>query len=255
MEAKVRQEFTNPFADVETSPVTVAGEEIASKVAVRVKADDGAWSRTPAIMSADYRLLHNNIARDVGADIMSRSGMAWRNLKTMWDGRRFTDFFISENRVVELENGHKVAIGLMLRNSYDGSCVFGLELFMCNMVCTNQYHDRNRFGFYAIRHDSARKFDVQDALENLASGVERSIAFAPSINALQKKPLTTTAIIEAHKAETIPESMWGKAIGQLANEPGTMFGLLQALTFVVSHEMRGFNSITVGENVMHHFFQ
>jgi hypothetical protein len=251
--ANLTQKYTNPFADVEISPVQIGGQDISSKIAVRVKDDDGNWSITPAILSSDYKLIQNSIAKDVSADIMSRSGLQWSELKTLWDGKKFCQYHITNDPIVEINGGnessHPIKVGLMVRNSYDGSGVFGLEVFACNVVCANQYHDRNRFGYFAIRHDNMKEFELQDALQNLSTGVQNVIAAAPIFNRMRETPLTVEHLIETKKKTTIPKSMWCDVIEQLALESRTVFGLYQALTFVASHNVQGFNAIGVGESI------
>lgn len=245
-----KQLFTNPFADVDVAEVSVAGESIASKIAVRVKADDGTWGKAPAILSSDYKVIQNGIARDVASDIMSRSGQSWKELKTLWDGRKYTAFHITQAPVADVSGlGHPIHVGLMVRNAYDGSGVFALEVYACNMHCTNQYHDRNRFGFFAVRHDNAREFDVQDALANLSSGVQNVIAVAPKISQLRGTDLSVKMLTDARVKTQVPKSMWGDVLLQLAKEEATAFGLYQALTNVASHEVGGFSQIAVGESI------
>jgi hypothetical protein len=252
-QVQVRQQFTNPFSDVQIDQVQVAGESIASKIAVRVKADDGTWSITPAILSSDYKLINNAVARDVSSDIMSRSGHEWQELKTMWDGKKYVAFHITKTPLAQLEgNSHPIHMGLMVRNSYDGSGVFGLELYACNMHCTNQYHDRNRFGYFAIRHDSAKEFDVQDALQNLSVGAQNVIAVGPHLAKMRALPLEMKHLLDAKKNVKLPVSYWGDVLDRLALEESTMFGLYQAFTWIASHDMTGINSISVGESISQH---
>ena len=249
---KTDQLFTNPWADVEITPVQIAGEDIASKSAIRVKSDDGTWTKHPSIVSSDYRLIRNDVARDLTSDIMSRSGMKWKALKTLWDGKRLAAYYITEEKVAEAEGGavgHPIHVGMMIRNTYDGSGVFGLEIFAANMHCTNQYIDRNRFGYFAIRHDSGANFDVQDAVANLSSGVTNVLSVAPVLSQMRKTPLTLEHVLKAREETNVPKSMWGAVLTQLALEEATLFGLYQALTYVASHEVSGFNSLYVGESV------
>lgn len=252
MTTKAIQKFSDPFSEVETQPLQINGQEITSKIAVRVKDDEGNWSNTPAILSSDYKLLKNSVARDVASDIMSRSGMQWKELKTLWDGKKYCQYYITEENVADISGGeiatHPLKVGIMSRNAYDGSGVFGFEVFACNVVCTNQYHDRNRFGYFAIRHDN-KEFNIQDALDNLSRGVSNVIAAAPLWSKMRAEPLRIEHIIAAKKETTIPKSMWCDVLDQLALESATVFGLYQALTFVASHNVQGFNAISVGESI------
>jgi hypothetical protein len=257
---KMDQVFSDPFASVDIQPVAVAGEEIASKIAVRVKADDGTWSRTPAVLSSGYNLLQNSVVKDVGDDIMSRSGHEWRPLKRYWDGRKFIDMHITNAPITQVDGGnspHPIHLGLMLRNSYDGSSVFGVELYACNMVCTNQYHDRNRFGYFAIRHSGEGAFDVNDAVANIGAGANNIIAIAPKLNQMRLTDLTIQHLVDAQKSTEVSTPRWGDVLEQLGKEPdmGTLYGLFQALTFVATHQVGGMKSLKVSESVGNYFLK
>jgi len=265
MESSISQKsvqvFSDPFTAVDIQPVQVAGENIATKLAVRVKADDGTWSRTPTVVSSGYNLIQNTLVKDVGDDIMSRSGHQWAALKQHWDGKRFISMWITNNPIAQVDGAqthsarsHPIHLGLMLRNAYDGSGVFGVEIFACNVACTNQYHDRNRFGYFAVRHIGQNTFDIDDALANLSTGAQNVIGIAPRLNQLRSTPLEVKHIMDARKNTQIPSSKWADVLDQLSKEEdgGVLYGLYQALTFVATHEVGGLNSISVGESVSKH---
>lgn len=248
---KVAQIFSDPFASVDVQPVQVAGENIASKCAVRVKADDGTWSLVPSILSSGYNVIHNTVLRDFGSDVMSRSGHEWNPLKRHWDGKRFVDMWITRDAVTQVDGGYPIHLGMSLRNSYDGSGLLGAEMFACNMVCSNQFLNRNRFGYFAFRHTGKESFDIQDALQNLGSGLQKVIDVAPRLNGMRKTDLTVRHIIDAKKNTEITHPRWADVLDQLDKEPdaGTLFGLYQAMTFVASHVTGGLTSLRVGDSI------
>jgi hypothetical protein len=144
---------------------------------------------------------------------------------------------------------------MMSRNAYDGSGLFGFEFFIMNMVCLNQFVDRKRMGFFAVRHISADSFDIDDAVANVGHSANKLVEIAPKYTAMIGQDLTVDTIVNARKAELIPDIQWGNAIDQLGKEhdAGKLFGLYQALTFVTSHKMSGMNAIKTGNNVTEHF--
>lgn len=246
--------FGDPFAPVSLEPVTVAGQEVASKTAV-VVTDDQGNRQTVGIQGRDYNLITNAFARDLANDIMSRSGMSWSPLKTLWDGKRYCQYYLSDKVAGEITNGERmpVHVGIMLRNAYDGSSAFGLEVYACNMVCTNQYHNRNLFGFFAIRHTGDRELKLSDALTNLQLGVGNVIKAMPVLQQLKAEPLKIEHITQAKEKTKIPQSKWGDVLDQLNKEAATRFGLFQALTYVASHQLSGFSSISIGDSIGQHF--
>src|SRR5262249_16123757 len=145
--------------------------------------------------------------------------------------------------------------GLMVWNSYDGTRKVGFEVFALNPVCTNQYHSRNRFGFFAWRHDpdEAGKIDVDEALQNVSIGVGNIIKIAPAIQELKAKPLDLQVLEEAKKQTKLPKTIWGEVLDQLGKEEPNAFGLFQAMTHITSHELAGLSALTAGTSVTEYF--
>jgi len=253
---KVSNSFTNPFADVDMQPVQVAGQDVA-KIAVRVKDDAGEYT-VAGILGKDYQVYKNSMARDVASDIMTRSNKEWTNLKTLWDGKKYVDYFYTKDPITSIKNGmtYPLHLGMMLRNSYDGSSKFGFEFFIMNMICANQYVSRKQLGYFAVRHTGENQIDVNDALQNLSIGTTRMIELAPRIENFISKPLAIADLVSAQAADIIPGSQWGAAIETLGKEAdaGTVFGLFQAMTWVTSHKLSGMNSISQGDGVTEYFF-
>lgn len=248
--------FSDPYAEVDIQPVQVAGEDV-PKVAVRVKDDSGNY-KVSGILHKDYQLYKNSLVRDVVSDIITRSGMEWANLKTLWDGKKYASYVYTKNPIIEIKNGHTypIHLGAMARNSYDGSTKLGLEFFAMNTICMNQYIARKTMGYFAIRHTGNNGFDINDALQNISLGATRLTQLAPRLQTLIAKPLEIKDLVAAKAADIIPSSHWGTAIETLGKEvdAGTAFGLYQALTFVTSHKMTGFTSINAGDEVTEYFF-
>jgi len=248
--------FSDPFAEVVQEPVEVGGDEVA-KVGVRVKDDDGDW-RLAGIQHAGWQLIKNSIAKDVGDNIMSRSPYEWKELKVLWDGKRYAHYFITEAPITQVVVGgqdsdiHQLHLGMMMRNAYDGSGKFGMEMFACDYACTNQFVSRKRFGYFAIYHNDADSWQIDDAIENISTGADNLIRVAPRIQELSNIELNSGHIVNAYQNTKIPHSKWGNVIARLATEQATLFGLYSALTFIASHELKGFNAITVGDTISEH---
>jgi len=248
-------ETTNPFTDVRLEKVTVAGQEV-NKKAVLVKDDLNEW-KAVSVVGPEYNLVPNSICREVMDDVMSRSDYDWRELRTLWDAKRFCQMFITTEAITSIKNGREypLHVGMMIRNTYDGSGAFSFEMYACNMVCTNQYINRNRFGFFAMRHTpgEAGKWDVNDALQNVGTGADNLLQVAPRIQQLMSEPLAVDHLIEANSRIRLPSGQWGNVLEKLEGEERTRFGLFQALTNVASHEVKGWNSLRVGDSVGTYF--
>ena len=78
---------------------------------------------------------------------------------------------------------------------------------------------------------------------------------APRFQALTDQRLETTGILAAKKADLVPDTKWGSVLDALATEVEntSMFGLYQAMTFVASHQLTGYNAISMGNSITEHF--
>lgn len=251
-----KSEFIDPYADVDIQPVHVGGREC-DKIAVRVKDSRGEY-QVAGILSTGYQLFKNSIVRDVAHDIQSRSGMQWMPLKTIWDGKKYADYWYSENPITSIQNGadYQFHLGMMVRNSYDATSRFGLEFYIMNAICTNQFIARKLMGYFAIKHTGNESFDVEDALMAVQNGANNLIKVAPRIKAFLSYDISMDDVIAASRAGIIPSSHWGTALDVLGKEIDCekVFGLYQACTYVTSHKMNGFSSIATGDGVSEYFF-
>jgi len=252
--------FSDPFAEVRESPVQVAGQDVA-KTGIQVQDDDGEWILA-GIMSKDYHLIKNDVARDVGSDIMSRSGHQWKQLpKRIWDGKRYVSYHVTEQPITTIDTRHPenpirpIHLGMMMRNTYDGKGKFGLEIYAMDFICSNQFISRNLFGYFAIWHGESQELKIDDAIQNVAKGAENILAIAPRIQELSATPLVSDHIVNAAQKTRMPISKWGEVITRLALEETSMFGLYSAMTYVASHKLIGFNAINIGNTITDHFLQ
>lgn len=250
--------FSDPYADVREEVVSVAGREVYSKVAIEVQDDDGEWNLA-GIRSKDYHLIKNDVARDVGSDIMSRSDYEWRDLKTIWDGKRFVQYFVTVDPITQVNTQdpehavHPIHLGMMMRNTYDGKGKFGLEMYGFDFICANQFISRNSFGYFAIYHGEQQEFQMDDAIENVGKGAQNLIDIAPRFQEMSGSPLVSNDIVQAAKNTRLPISKWGEVLQRMEVEEATKFGLYSAMTYIISHKMIGFNAIQVGNTVTDHF--
>lgn len=235
--------------------VQVAGQEVA-KSAVMVRDDQGNM-QLASIQGQQYQLITNSMARDFIDDVISRSDHVWNPLTSHWDGKRFVSLYITQNKIGVIESGeaNEIYLGLKVYNSYDGSSCFGLETFAFNIKCSNQYHHRNRFGFFAIRHtpDQTKAFDVQDAIQNISVGTQNVLQSIPSLEDMRNKPLSVPMLTDARSKLPIPSSQWGNVLERLSVEETTKFGLFQAVTWLTTHKMQSISGIHANNDAVQYF--
>src|SRR5687768_13758423 len=104
MAERERHDFSDPFAELDIEEVKVAGEVVPSKIAVRVKDDAGKF-QLAGIVGHNYQVTPNRKVRDIADDVMSRAPASlggFKNLKTLFDGKHYVDYFVSNNKVVDI---------------------------------------------------------------------------------------------------------------------------------------------------------
>ena len=259
---KNKVEFSDPFAEVEITPVEIPGVAEHNNIAVRVKDDAGEWQKA-GILSKGYNLVKNSLCYETALDIFSRSPFKFEELlggkpdphgKTAryFDGKRYLHYFASVDPIIETGD-LKLHLGARLGNSYDGSGKYVFEIYGLNPFCTNQYLQRNLFGCFEVRHtvNGSFHFDMDDAIKNLSVGAQNVIAAAPRIVEMKNKPLEIEDVRNAAKNDIIPKSMWGEALAGI--EVATYFGLYQSLTSLASHKLSGLSSLSYGQLIGEYF--
>ncbi|MDM7933890.1 MAG: DUF932 domain-containing protein [Methanothrix sp.] len=240
----------NPFAPVRLSPVAVNGCAV-PQVGVEILNDEGGWEALN-IHSQGYQLIPNTLVQQAAREITSRSSMSWTEEKTIWTGR-FLSILYRSDRMIQLpEVGDAVSLGLRVENSYDGSAKFRLALMAFVLSCRNGLMSPRLFTTYTVKHDTAKEFDIEEAVGILNSGVEALEVLAPRIAGLSRMPLTVKRLSSVSRNIELPNRDWGHVLQQL--EPArTMWDLMQAITHRVTHNTRGRSLITTSEEVGDYF--
>ena len=249
---------TDPYADVWLEPVRTAHGDMENRKAVMIKDDDGIPQHIE-VVSGDYKLYTNEVVRQIGNDIMTRSQYKWNPLKRYWNPsspKSLTDMFITEERVVPMPNERDdIKLGVAFRNAYDGSSLLSVELFLCYLACANQWIARNVFGFFALRHvvGAHDEIDIIDAVEQVTTGAERMARMAPVVGELLGTDLTVDRLVECRNKILLPDQLWGRVIERLGKEQKTEFGLLQSMTAVASHDMKTMSALNYSDRIGTYF--
>lgn len=251
--------FSDPFTEVVERPL-YADSVLSSRRAILAKDRDGEF-REVGVVAGGYQLIHNTLALDIISDIQSRTDFNWRTLKTVWPadkGNKFIQLDVSERKIDTFDhNGqtNEMYLGMMTRNSYDGSTAFGFELFLFNMLCANQYINRNRFGYFSIRHDDNRSFDILDSVRSVHDGVQRAIETAPRFRSLQSRSLDVNGLVGIRHDldKSMPGHGWGETLKRLDGD--TEWDLYQAMTNFLSHERDGLSSFRQNDQITGYFLK
>lgn len=248
--AKVEFTSTNPFAKVEIENIVIDGKE--QKTRSVLVTDDTGNRNMVAAVSPSYNLIHNELLRQAADDVMSRSDRNFSHLKTYWDGKRYLEYFRSDDPIAD----GGLHLGIMFRNSYDGSSLAMLGIYMLNKGCLNQYHSGSLFGNFEMRHMGSSSFDtvtVEDALRNLQAGAENCIRMAPRIESMKHEVIDVEAVCKAKQKNLLPAAKWPDVLDCLNAEAKTQYGLFQSMTNVATHKLSDWHGHKYREAVTEHF--
>lgn len=245
---------TDPFARVWLDTPQVDGKLLPTK-ALMIEGSD----EEPVFIanhSDRYRLVANSLVSQVVEDVMTRAEVAFKHWRTVWDGKRFTEQYITPDRVIGTEDD-KVHFGVEGINSYDGSLQFGVRFFMHRLVCSNGLYAMDRLGGFLFRHTKeADGWDVGDAIEGLRAGSRNFMAMAPWIEALQNIHLDLPGFLAFHAkvAQGVPKwpsTKTASIIQTLAKETApNLWHLVNCYTAVTSHEMNPITSAKLADRIL-----
>jgi len=253
--------FSDPFAAVETEPILTSEGRETNRQIIKVKDDDGLFQPVSDV-SRGYQLITNETALQIVQDVQTRSKFSWSEMKKPeFTGQRFSAYYMSEEPIASIKNGieRTMKVGLLVRNSYNGSCKFGIQLFLAFMECLNQFHSANQFGNFLLRHTSGEEgnnlLDADDAAAQIGRCAGVMIETAPLFKELvESGPLTLGDIRGAKKQITeLTSTKWGEVIDNI--ETDSQWGLLNGLTYVATHRLEGDGSLRVGEAIGRYYLQ
>jgi len=248
----------DPFASVEIEPVLTSEGIETKRSIVKVKDDEGKFQPVSSV-SSGYQLITNEQAQQVVTDVQTRSRFTWQELRpTFFDGKRFLSYYMSEENIGKVSNGIKrtMRVGMLARNSYDGSCRFGIQMFMAMLECSNQFIHPNLFGSFLLRHTTgeggSNMLDPEDAAEQISRQANVMLELAPAIGAMKESGvLTIDDLRDAKQKVAIAPTKWGNVLDHI--EADNRFGLMNALTYVASHDIDGMASVRAGESIGRYF--
>ena len=230
----VQFESNNPMTEVALESSLVDGRE--QKFRQVLVTDDAGMRHQVASVTQNYSLITNQVIHDAAVDVMSRSDREFEWLKTFWDGKRFIEYHRTTQPIVD----GGLHMGVMFKNSYDGSSLAMLSIFILNAGCLNMYHSGSLFGSFEMRHSGDNSFDnrsIDDSLRNLQTGAESCIRIAPRIEELKRESIDVDDVVKAKQRKLLPDARWPDVIDALATEDRTQFGLFQSLTNVATHKL------------------
>lgn len=271
----------DPYAMVDMAPLSVGGKEIGQHV-VRMWDDETASMRpldSKACVHdpAAYTLIPNTKAKETAEAVMMQSGLSFEPIKgAVWDGKRYIERWYTRDVAVEMGDaaGSRLALGLQVTNSYNSKLAFGLQFFIMNCVCANQFHGRNLMGGVVFRHvPSSASDSAFDGAVRLLAGKADSFSklvdrFRPMLSEKPADPLDAVLRERAALGRVWKPDMDAALMAELAAIRGhgerpprpassldTRWGLYNIFTAVATHDVGGVESSAVGAAVTESFIK
>ena len=140
----------DPLAPVAKEQLQTADGVRSSRYAVLL--DPEGARQEVGVVSSDYNLIPNRIARDVALYILTRSELSFEERSLAFDGRRYRQRWVIPSFSVEPKPGDFVNLGLDVVNSYDGTTPFALSFIAERLQCSNGMVVDFILGAFRFRH-------------------------------------------------------------------------------------------------------
>jgi hypothetical protein len=128
----------SPYAPIEKTPLYAADDMKSRGYSVRVQNEEAetGWSEISTV-SEDYLLVPNREVRNMALEIARASPFEWSEEKVRFDGKRFSYALVADgdSYAREVTPGDVVNLGLLFRNSYDGSLKLSASMFAFRLIC------------------------------------------------------------------------------------------------------------------------
>ena len=289
-----RSEVINadPFCSVDIMPL----EQAPQRGVIRLKDEHGDWQPlegVSAIHNVDsYKLVANSRVYQLAQDVLTRSGFDFDVIpenehskanRLAWDGRKFSAKWIIPSVSGDVSDGgtrSKLHLGVEALNSYDGSYKVGIQFYMMNMACFNQFYSGHLLGGFVFGHydraGSDLDTDIQKATEMISGQAETFARALPRIQALShtklsngKSSLERFLEINLDTLEDIWRPTWDshilreihhRGITQKMGRPQVahshnLWGLLNGYSAVATHVLGGFHGVGISRLVTDKFLE
>lgn len=235
----------DPYAPIrKDASKTSAGNITGYGIELEVQSEKGPQWELAGTVSPEYLLVPNQDIKRIGDDIVSASGLDWKEDRVIFDGRRYARTLVVETEEFhqELNVGDVYRFGLLQRNSYDGSIAASVSLFIERLVCSNGMVSSQYFAHHKFKHTLGNE-NWEEEMERALSIVKHAPAtltkFIGAMETLQSQKMDDNLLRQVRKGliPNLPVTKWGEIMDRyLGHEEATVYGLLNAATRVLWHK-------------------
>ena len=229
--------------DTTLFPVTEVPARITSKLPHKNKKDTGYkfiiredTGQVISCMTNEYNLIKNEQVIDIASPIMNKYDAELKEVRTFSEGARSQWTWNFPNSTVDIGGGDFVNPTVTIRNSYDGSLEASATAGAFRLVCSNGMVIGIVLGRSSVKHSIWTK-DV-DFEKIISSVVKKTGAiFTKDFPLLAETKVKTEDIASVIKM--FPEQYTDTVVNyMLGNEISTYWDLLNAATWVATHNMK-----------------
>jgi hypothetical protein len=231
----------DPYAPIrKVESYTPSGNLTGYGIEIEDAREGNNWNLVGSV-SPNYLLVSNEEVERVANRMLGGSAFQFRQARVFFDGKRFMSMYMTDDVTREVQAGDELGLGVMFRNSYDGSTAFELSICALRLICTNGMLSKKMFARYRFKHSLQNINWEQGAEEALAliHNAPSSLGhFASAMRSLASKDMkdSTFRNLRTSVIPDLPASVWGKVVDRyVSKEESTPFGLLNAATNVLWH--------------------
>ncbi len=223
----------DPFTPIETVPTSPLGGGAPTAHRVYLTGvPDGRDRRLVGTIPAQKLLLSNQEIRAMAQEITGQSPWDWAPKTTFFDGRHLAYSLVTEDCSADVDAENPLSLGLLFRNSYDGSWEPGMQLFTYRWTSTTGLLHPQHFGELCFLCGpsnggwSAERRRVEQYMETAGSKLEQ---LSRRCRSLQREPVGASDLagLRRRPLAQLPRRLWSRLVDRyLHSSDLTAWGLL-----------------------------
>lgn len=232
--------------------VEIRKERLVDKLTGAPSKNFGIWIPDPeskegwrdmGVVSENYLLLTNKEVRGLALDIATESTIDFEESRIFWDGARFAHVIDFTDTREEISDGDDVGLSLITRTSYDKSWKFEAALMGKRFLCDNGMLSGEFFARVSFKHTGNEhrwKELVKQGLSVISEADVNMQRFVKGLRLLKKTRMSDEILRKVWFHQfSLGDSITGKIMNRyLSNEEPTLYGLLNAGTYVFWHHQK-----------------
>lgn len=249
---RLKLDEIDALAPVTKEQLQTAGGLKSSRYAIII--DPERTRQEVSVVSADYQLIPNRMARDVGLDILTRSNLKFEERSLAFDGRHYRQRWVIPQFSIEPREGDLVNLGLDVVNSYDGTTPFSLSFIAERLQCMNGMVVDFILGAFRFRHwgeNGKFKEELEEAVSTLSMLGDNSEKLLPGIDRMIQTKINRPGMQNTFKQLDLTDNFIGPVFMKIDGE--TEWDFYNAFTRVLS-DKNTIRNDNLNRHISRHFF-